>query len=186
MARNIMPRNKPLLLLALYARPKHPDGHHYALMITEKPDKQPSAFSATKFHALNTLHSSSVEASQPWRCETTSIADVSAERRLLACIVIAKVQDEASAVQILGSIPVYQHDDPDQEKAAAFDCAAWVREAVARLRSSSAVASMMAFEEIEQSALRYVAKKTHEGCWTHAARPGVPMLDLLQGRELAP
>lgn len=181
-----MPRNKPRLLLALYARPKHPDRHHYALLISEKPGKQPPGFSATKFHALNTLQNISGGVSQPWRYESTRIPDVSAEHRLLACIVIAKVLGEASAIRTMESVPVYQRDDPDREAAAAFDCVAWVRAAFTQLRTSTAVAALTDFEEIERSALRYVAQKNNEGRWTHAVRPGVPMLDLLQGRELAP
>ena len=179
-----MPRNKPRLLLALYSRPKHPDSYHYSLLLTPKLTKNQTNFSATKYHALNTLQNVSGVLSSPWRYECSIIANVSNEHRLLVCVIIAKVIDQAALESILAAVPIYQIDDSDMEKAAAFDCVAWVREALARLQYSTAVTSLAAFEQVEQCAFQYLAKKKDEGRWEGHPRPGVPVFDLLQGREL--
>lgn len=179
-----MPRNKPRLLVAFYSRPKHPDSYHYALLLTPKLNRNQTSFPATKFHALNTLQNISGELSSPWRYERSSVADVSSERRLLVCVVIAKVIDENLLEQMLKNVPVYQKDDAARAKAEASDCVAWVREALDQLQRSAAVSRLTTFDEIERQALEYVACKKDEGRWSSHPQPGVPVLDLLQGCEL--
>jgi hypothetical protein len=61
-----MPRNKPRLQLALYARPKHPETYHYALFVAPKSAEGP----IMKHHVKNTLQVDvSGQATQPWRYE---------------------------------------------------------------------------------------------------------------------
>ena len=181
-----MARNKPRLLLALYARPKNPNSSHYALFIMPKhaADKQRRGLSATKLHALNALQVVKGEAVQPWRFERTSTADLNDERRLLACVVVAKITDETAVARTLEAVPLYQDDNPDQAKAQSFDCVAWVREAIGRLKGSKAIASLPSFDTVQHEALGYLARKRHQSRWSEPYEYGVPIFDLVQGSEI--
>ncbi|KAF2253518.1 hypothetical protein BU26DRAFT_515866 [Trematosphaeria pertusa] len=181
-----MPRNKPRLQLALYARPKHPGTYHYALFISQKSTKQQQANSATKHHVKNTLQNISGELTQPWRYERLAISDVQLEQRLLVRIVIAKVTSPDALERILEAVPVYQIDDPDRAKAQSFTCLTWVRAALEELGRQGAVAGLGEWEGIHKKALEYVERKKDMGRWDAGwkGEAGVPMLDLLDGREV--
>ncbi|KAF1959320.1 hypothetical protein CC80DRAFT_533484 [Byssothecium circinans] len=181
-----MPRNKPRLQLALYARPKHPGSYHYALFISPKSTKQQQANSATKHHVKNTLQNISGELAQPWRYERLAISDVQLEQRLLVRIVVAKVTSPDALDRILETVPVYQVDDPDQAKAQSFSCSRWVRAALEELGRQGAVAALGEWEEIHKKAVEYVERKKEVGRWSAGwkGEVGVPMLDLLDGREV--
>lgn len=179
-----MPCNKPRLQLALYARPKHPDSYHYALLISPKTGTGRIGSSASKHHALDTFQSVSGEVSNPWRDQHLHLDDVKDEHYLLVRIIIAKIIYQGEVADILGEVPVYQRDDPDHEKARAFDCVAWVRDAVHRLRVSGTVSGLSAFDNIERRSLQYVERKKNAGRWAENLQPRVPTLDLLQEQEL--
>lgn len=121
-----MPRNKPRVHLALYARPKHPDSYHYALFLAPK-DSSPSSKSSnvidkdsptatTKHHVKNTLlvDPTTGTASQPWRYERAPIITDgtappnAAEARLLVRVVVAKLRtrEREPAEEILAAVPV--------------------------------------------------------------------------------
>ena len=71
-----MPRSKPRLQLALYARPKHPGTYHQALFVAAKNAKGP----VTKHHVKKTLQiDDSGIATSPWRYERTTVAQVEFE-----------------------------------------------------------------------------------------------------------
>ena len=184
-----MPRNKPRLQLALYARPKHPGAYHYALFVSPqstKSNKQATTPLATKYHVKNTLQNVSGELTQPWRFERLVISDVQLEQRLLVRIVIAKVTSLDALERILDAVPVYQLNDPDQAKAQAFSCLTWLRAALEELRVQGAVAKLDEWEEIQKKAFEYVERKKEMGRWSAdwKGEVGVPMLDLLDGREV--
>ncbi|QRD85411.1 hypothetical protein F9C07_2254184 [Aspergillus flavus] len=86
-------RNKPRLLLALYARPKYPESYHYALLITPKITavQNTKSLRATKYHVKNTIENIKDRISQPWRFERVVIDDINLEPWLLTCVVIGKV-----------------------------------------------------------------------------------------------
>jgi hypothetical protein len=114
-----MTRNKDRLQLALYARPKHPPGnYHYAFFVAPKNAQGP----LVKHHVKNTLQvNDSGKAIQPWRYERTIVADVKAEPRLLARIIIAKVAKSSGEVQrILDCVPIYQVEDLDKAEALGY------------------------------------------------------------------
>lgn len=179
-----MRRNKHRLQVALYARPKHPDSYHYALFISPKTGKEHIGSSASKHHALDTLQNVSGEKSNLWRYQHLHLDDVNNERYLLVRIIIGKIFAQVQVARILEEIPVYQRDDPDQEKARTFDCVAWVRDAVDKLQDSGAVSGLGSFEHIERRSLQYVERKKNEGRWAQNSKPGVPVLDLLREEEL--
>lgn len=187
-----MPRNKPRLQLALYARLKHPGTYHYALFISPKRTQRArSADSATKHHVKNTLQNGSGELTQPWRYEHLAILDVRLEQRLLVRVVIAKVTTTMSSEaldRILEAVPVYQVDDDGPNRGQSFSCLTWVRAALEELRTHGAVAGLGEWEAIQSKALEYVErKKTEERRWSADWKGEigvVPMLDLLTGREV--
>ncbi|PGH02263.1 hypothetical protein AJ80_08888 [Polytolypa hystricis UAMH7299] len=182
-----MPRNKPRLQLALYARPKHPGTYHYALFISPKSTKQQPANSATKYHVKNTLQNISGELTQPWRYERIAISDIQLEHRLLVRVVIAKVTSPDALERILEAVPVYQIDDTNQADAQSFTCQTWVRAAVEELGKQGAVAKLKEWDSIQKNALEYVEKKMKEEKWNGVwkGEAGILMLDLLTGRETA-
>jgi hypothetical protein len=181
-----MPRNKPRLQLALYARPKHPGTYHYALFVSPKSAKQSYASTATKHHVKNTLQNVSGELTQPWRYERLVISDVQLEQRLLVRIIIAKVTSLDALERILEGVPVYQTDDSDQAKAQLFSCLTWVQAALEELGRHGAVTNLGEWEGIQKRALEYVEKKREVGRWSAdwKGEGGVPMLDLLTEREV--
>ena len=189
-----MVRNKPRHQLALNARPKHPGTYHYALFGCPK-DGVPR--SATKQHVKNTLETISRGSglTQWWRYECVIIPDVPNERRLLVRVVIGKTipssHNETQLVDtILAAVPVYQVDDAkyDAEAELAFTCRTWFRDALADLRDQGVVSMGPRGEwmDIEMKALDYVERKKREGRWSGDWKGdvGVPMLDLLNGREI--
>ncbi|KAE8356968.1 hypothetical protein BDV28DRAFT_144636 [Aspergillus coremiiformis] len=186
-------RNKPRLLLALYARPKHPESYHYALLISPKitaalinpPAKR---LSATKYHVKNTIENINNQISQPWRFEQAEINDVNQEPRLLVCVVIGKVLAQERVERVFHATPVCQIDDADREKALAFDCRSWVIDVVEGLRQSDAVSSLLDWGLLERKTVEYVNGKKRTGRWG-AGRDagkilGVPILDLITGMEI--
>ncbi|PVI03237.1 hypothetical protein DM02DRAFT_588347 [Periconia macrospinosa] len=182
-----MPRNKPRLQLALYARPKHPGSYHYALLTSPKSTPKQQTNPATKHHVKNTLLPQTISGelpTQPWRYERLAISNIQLEQRLLVRIVIAKVTSSLDALErILETVPVYQTDDLDQVKAQSFNCLAWVRAALDELRVArgGVVDGLGEWEEIQAKAVEYVERKKEVGRWRGV---GVPMLDLLDGREV--
>ncbi|KAH7346109.1 hypothetical protein BKA66DRAFT_321797 [Pyrenochaeta sp. MPI-SDFR-AT-0127] len=181
-----MPHNKLRLQLVLYARPKHPGTYHYALFISPKGTRTQPASSATKHHVKNTLQNISGDVTQPWRYERVVISDVQLEHRLLARIIIAKVIDLDVLERTIEAVPIYQVDDPNQGEASSFTCLTWVRAALEALRGQCVVTALGEWMEVEKQALEYVKRKNEEGRWKAEWKgtAGVPMLDLLEGREL--
>ncbi|KAF2158610.1 hypothetical protein M409DRAFT_30890 [Zasmidium cellare ATCC 36951] len=178
-----MPRNQPRLQLALYARSKYPDAPHFAIFIAPKKGGK-----ATKHHAKNTILSIPGQISQPWRYERVDIPDVTLEQHLLVRVIIGKVTTSLDQVdEILKGIPVYQVDDPDRAKAESFNCRAWAGVALEELKKQGAVTMLEGdWAEIERRAKEYLGKKREQGRWSKdwKGQPGVPLMDLIEGREL--
>jgi hypothetical protein len=182
-----MPRNKQRLQLALYARHKHPGTYHYALFVAPKNAQVQAP--ATKHHVKNTLQiDSSGEASQPWRYERTVVSNIEAEPRLLARIIIAKVAKSADEVQrILDSVPIHQAEDLDKAEAQTFTCKTWVRDVLRELSRQGALAANVGeWVVVEREALAYLDKKRKQGRWdvTWKGGSGIPLMDLLEGKEI--
>ncbi|KAE8136018.1 hypothetical protein BDV38DRAFT_250410 [Aspergillus pseudotamarii] len=184
-------RNKPRLLLALYARPKHPESYHYALLICPKITTAQNAKPrpATKYHVKNTIDNINDRISQPWRFERSMIDDINLQPRLLVCVVIGKIVSQEHVERMFGDTPVYQVDHPDKEKALGFDCRSWVVDAVERLRQSGVVSSLLDWELLERKAVEYVEGKKRMGRWNAgqdvSAKLGVPIMDLITGSEIS-
>ncbi|KAF2666288.1 hypothetical protein BT63DRAFT_428054 [Microthyrium microscopicum] len=83
--------SKPHLYLALYARPKHPDVHHQALIIAPKNLTAP-LIEIHKFHVKNTLQIQDNQPLQPWVYEASTISSLANEDRLLVLVCIAKLK----------------------------------------------------------------------------------------------
>ncbi|KAK6829009.1 hypothetical protein RU639_003332 [Aspergillus parasiticus] len=156
-------RNKPRLLLALYARPKYPESYHYALLITPKITAAQNAKSlrATKYHVKNTVENIKDRISQPWRFERAVIDDINLEPWLLACVVIGKVVSQEQVERVFGETPVYQVDNPDKDKA-------W-----------RGFGNRMLF-------LRYlIGKRWRPGLWNASVKVRVPIMDVVTGSEIS-
>jgi len=182
-----MTRNKPRLELALYARPKHPGTHHYALFVSPKSTKSKVSASSTKHHVKNTLQNIHGELSQPWRYECVAIPDCNVEQRLLARVVIAKVVVPIGDLEkTLTAVPVYQEDDVEVVDGRVFSCRTWVRDALEELGKQGVIVGLTDWEHVQRRALDYVESKRKVGRWdvTWGGERGVPMTDLLSGEEL--
>ena len=181
-----MPRNKPRLQLALYARPKHPCTYHYALFVSPKSTKQKLINSAIKHHVKNTVQNISGEVTQPWRYECLAISNVQLEPRLLVRIVIAKITSPDTLEGILRDARIYQIDDSNQAKAQLFSCSTWVQAVLEELNRQGAIVGLGEWEDIQKKAVEYVERKRAAGRWNGGLKgeTGVPMLDLLNRREI--
>ncbi|CAK3794073.1 Hypothetical predicted protein [Lecanosticta acicola] len=179
-----MPRNKPHLQLALYARPKHPGSYHYAFFVAPKNGQAP----ATKHHVKNTWQvDDSGGMTQPWRYENVVVTDISTELRLLARFVIAKVSASSpDQVQgILESVPV----DNAELGAREFSCRTWIRDAFEELRRHGAITTgkLESWEDVQREALEYLEKKRRQGRWESSWKGvggDIPLMDLIGGREV--
>lgn len=179
-----MPRNKSRLQLALYARPKQPGTYHYALFVSPKSTKQ---MLATKHHVKNTVQNIAGEVTQPWRYERLAISNVQLEPRLLSRIIIAKITSPDTLEGILGATRVYQIDDSNQAEAQSFSCSTWVQAGLEELSRQGAIVGLLGeWEEIQKKAVEYVERKRAAGRWNGGLKgeAGVPMMDLLKGREI--
>lgn len=177
-----MPRNKPRLLLALYARPKHPDSYHYALLIAPKiaVSKPGQPVPASKLHVKNTLQTVDGQVLQPWRFERVELSDIAEDARLLACAVIGKVCSQAEVETAIEQTPVDQIEGGGE-----FNCLTWVRDALERARLSSGVSGLLSWEVIQPGALEYVNTKKKQGRWDAGQNTErTPVMDLLTAREL--
>ena len=132
-------RSKPRLHLALYARPKCPDTLHYALLICPKDSSshttKSSSLVITKHHVKNV----NVTLSQPWVYETTEVANLSTEPRILTSVIIAKILVHIQRIhQLLHDVLMYQADDPSG-KGQGFGCVEWMRLAIQKLKAAGGV-----------------------------------------------
>ncbi|KAJ5784277.1 uncharacterized protein N7503_009489 [Penicillium pulvis] len=107
-------RNKPRLLLALYARPKYPDAPHYALLVTpniklgaHKLGADPESIAATKYHIKNTLQKVKDVLCQPWVYEHVDVPNLDRDHNILVCTVIAKVLSTESLERIMTKTYIY-------------------------------------------------------------------------------
>jgi hypothetical protein len=183
-------RHKPRLLLALYARPRHPDSYHYAILITPKRTQRDNApIPATKYHVKNTLTNTGAGLSQPWRFERSSLENLHDDPRMLVAVVVGKVLSLEMVEEVFRRTPIYQRDDPDRDRALEFDCRTWVRDALEGVRGSGGVSGLMEWETLEEQALTYVREKKAERRWTagggsSSGEMRVALLDLLARREI--
>lgn len=181
-----MPRNKQRILLALYARPKYPNSPHYALLLTPKikrwTKKQPIA--ATKYQVKHIVTMINGQPDIPWRKDIAYIGDINRDQDLLVCGVIAKVLDPVRTEILLHQTPVYQVDDPDEDKARSFDNVEFVKDAVRRVRDAGAV-TWTDWSKAEEDLLAYMRKYREQGRWSSSGHRGsVPIIDLMTGKEL--
>ena len=178
--------NKDRLLLALYARPKHPETYHYALMTCPKHHQKrfvaqgPTPPMFRKYHVKNTIQSIKGQLVQPWVYESVAASHAS-EPGLLVFIVIGKVLKPDELETTLEKVPVYQ---ADSDQGLTFDCVEWVRLAVERLWSFGTVTKIAEWNKIREQALNFVVDKKNEGYW-NANLGGlwdasVPELDLIK------
>ncbi|KAJ5645885.1 hypothetical protein N7490_002257 [Penicillium lividum] len=185
-------RNKPRLLLALYARPKHPNAPHYALLVTPniKPERklavEPEPIPATKYHIKNTIQKIKNVVCQPWRFECVDVPDLDRDHNILVCAVIAKVLSTTKLNQIMAEIYIYQKDDPMQFKARDFDCKMWCHDAYDELQKSGVIVGLD-WRTAEGGTRAVLNQKHGQGQWDSAITgkgrntPWVPIVDLLGG-----
>ena len=176
----MMPRNKPRLNIALYARPNLPDDYHYALIVSPKDGSS----GITMYHATNARRSAQGIPSQRWRHEKFTLNSLSREPRLLVLVTVAKLLVPLEGItEILQDVPIYQPGDGDEYKA--FNCAAWVRSAIQRLYDAKAIAGDAGRKDwswINDRVLKFVAEEKQEGQWDDHGWTGgteIPILDLL-------
>lgn len=175
-----MPRNKPRLSIALYARTNLSNDYHYALIVSPKEGSS----GITMYHATNARRSTQGLPTQRWRHEKFTLSSLSKEPRLLALVTIAKLLVPLDEItEILSEVPIYQPDDGELFKS--FNCSVWVRSAVQKLSEARAIAgegSLKDWGTLNNRALKFVMEKKQEGQWDDHGWSGgtdIPVLDLL-------
>jgi hypothetical protein len=112
--------------------------------------------------------------------EEVPVDDVRGTVRLLARIVVGKIEDESRLVEIFRSIPVVQ-GDPN------WRCRTWVAQALdAIAKDGKAVGtSVLDWARIERTARDYVRQKTAAGRYGRNADMSMPKptWDMIEGRE---
>ncbi|KAJ5223894.1 hypothetical protein N7468_008436 [Penicillium chermesinum] len=187
-------RNKPRVLLALYAQPDQPEYPHYALLITPKfkpslhqnlGDKEQAPIPATKYHVQKSRQNLQGELFRPWQFEKTDIADIDRDPGILVCTMIGKVLDLKRLKYVLPTTPVYQLNHPDQVRALNFDDHTWARDGYQELKDHHIIAGID-WTAAEEGANAFMRQKHNNdpwaaGCSEGRNQPLVPIVDLTSG-----
>ncbi|KAF9773223.1 hypothetical protein IL306_008996 [Fusarium sp. DS 682] len=170
--------NKTRLYVALY-----PSGvvnneerrYHWGFLIGPKKESDDEV-PGMRYHVTN-------PPGQGWVYEELPLSNVRTTTRLLARILIAKVEDEKRLVEIIRNTPVVQND-PN------WRCRTWVADVLSRIaEDGSAVGtSELDWAKIEPFAREYVANKTAAGRYLDfkTVQLPKPTWDMLQGKEVVP
>ncbi|KAF5565909.1 hypothetical protein FNAPI_1458 [Fusarium napiforme] len=183
--------NKKRLYVALY-----PSGvvnnlerrYHWGFLIGPKKESTPEV-PGMRYHVKNLPVGG-------WVYEELSLPNIRSTTRLLARIVIAKVEDEGRLVEIIRNTPVVQND-PN------WRCRRWVADVLSRIaqdgmgkwppqsiaQDGGAVGtSELDWAKIKPVAREYVANKTAAGRCLHGEDMLLPKptWDMLQGKEVVP
>lgn len=147
--------------------------YHWGLLVGPKSEK---AFKVPgkRYHVKNTPM-------EGWIYEEAELENVRSTTRLLARILIAKVEDHERLVTILRRTPIVQND-PD------WRCRSWIASALGELeKDNKAVGtSQLNWSEIEMLARQYVARKIAVGRYQHTEDIGrpKPTWDMLENKEV--
>ncbi|KAI9831404.1 MAG: hypothetical protein M1826_003577 [Phylliscum demangeonii] len=181
-----MPSNKARLYLALYARLKDPNTYHYALHVSPKHEHlDPPTFQSTKHHCINPIRLG--EGSTPvviWTYDTKAIAPHT-DDRILARVLLGKIQQPSRLQSILSAVPVRQDD-------ATFNCAEWIRLALEDLERAGVLHTRrgpLDWELVKKAASDYVGRKKQEGRYDvewKGDRSQVATYDLMLDKEIVP
>ncbi|KAF5547553.1 hypothetical protein FPHYL_10142 [Fusarium phyllophilum] len=97
-----------------------------------------------------------------WVYEELSLPNIRSTTRLLARIVIAKVEDEDRLVEIVRNTPVVQNDPNCR-------CRTWIADVLSRIAQDGGAVgtSELDWAKIEPVAREYVANKTAAGRYLH-------------------
>ena len=118
-----------------------------------------------------------------WIYEEKPLANVQSTSRLLARIVIAKIEDEARLIELLRSTPVVQNN-PN------WRCCSWVADVLDRLAADGKAVgtAQLDWNKGETLAREYVAQKTALGRYTRADDLLLPKptWDMLESKETVP
>ncbi|POR32556.1 Uncharacterized protein TPAR_07232 [Tolypocladium paradoxum] len=149
--------------------------YHWAFLVGPKVEAG-KAVPGMRYHVKNFPGSR-------WVYEELEAKDVRWTNRLLARIVVAKIEDQGRLVDIMRNTPVVQGDD-------SWRCRSWIADVLARLdRDDRAVGTAkLGWGEIEAKARAYVAEKDAAGRYStvdELLKPK-PTWDLLAGKEIVP
>jgi hypothetical protein len=150
-----MPRNKPRLYLALYARLKYPDTYHFALHVSPKEETvHMDTLEATKYHCKNIIQSIDGVVSCPWTFEAASI-NPNSDPHLIARILLSKIKGARHVGGEIRMVTVRQ-DDPT------YNCVEWVRLALLQLQLAGVIEAQD-WNRIHETSIAFVKKKKAEG-----------------------
>lgn len=153
---------------------------HWGFLIGPKIEKKANV-PGTRFHVKNQVLPSGAIG---WAYEENHLPNVQSTNRLLARIVIAKVEDGARLIEIFRSIPVVQND-PN------WRCRTWVWQVLERLKADGGKAvgtAQLDWGQIEGMARSYVAQKQAHGRYATMdllLKPK-PTWDMLENKEMVP
>ncbi|OJZ82151.1 hypothetical protein ASPFODRAFT_64201 [Aspergillus luchuensis CBS 106.47] len=175
-----MPSDKDRLYVALYARggaptmPGKEDTYHWALIVGPKIEGQGKT--GVRYHAREKMKTGGSE----WVFEERECS-LAPTNMLLVRVIVGKVTNKDSLVQILRSTPIRQNQ-------AGWNCVAWVREALQRLRADGTAlgTSVIEWETVRAAAMSYCQKKKDQhrfdGQGNFDLRKA-PTYDLIEQRE---
>ncbi|KAF2478356.1 uncharacterized protein BDR25DRAFT_321371 [Lindgomyces ingoldianus] len=172
-----MPSNKNRLYITLY-----PSGvanneerkYHWGFLIGPKAEGK-DVIPGASYHVKNSPFG--------WTYEEIPLENVQTTIRLLARILIAKIEDEQRLITLLRRLPVVQGDSN-------WRCRTWVASALAEIAKDGKCVGTaeLDWQKIEACARRYVGDKTASGRYRSAAdlsKPK-PTWDMLENKESVP
>lgn len=152
-----------------------PYRYHWAFVVGPKVEDQPQV-PGIRYHVKKS-------AKQGWIYEEVSLANEQSTARLLARIVIAKVEHGNRLVEIFRSTPVVQND-PN------WRCRTWVADVLSKVASNGKAVGTaeLSWIEVEAAAREYVAKKTADGSYAAGKDMTLPKptWSMLEKKETIP
>lgn len=129
--------------------------YHWGFIVGPKEEKNPPV-PGVRYHVRN-LPAPGYKYGQ-WVYEAVPLTNVQQSMRLLARILIGKIEDEQRLIRIIESVPVVQHDTN-------WRCRTWVADVLRALVNDGKAmgTAELDWKKVEGGAREYVGKKTAAG-----------------------
>ncbi|KFH41152.1 hypothetical protein ACRE_081310 [Hapsidospora chrysogenum ATCC 11550] len=189
-----MPSNKDRLYVALHARagrskmPGGEDKYHWALLIGPKHEVagESGKVRGKRIHAKERILDDG-SGTSTW-VYTEEEVNMKAVMMLLVRVQVAKCRDTEGVLAALRTVPLRGGKKP------AWNCVAWVREALETLDGTGVLgrSAVLEWSRVRDASMAYAQKKAAEHRFDGKAKPGrfdtakVPTYDLLRNREMIP
>lgn len=156
--------------------------YHWALLVgPKKESKDPQLEEGTKYHAKE--FPKSPGPGFEFRFEERPVSMMPVDM-ILVRLMLAKVEDTNKLAQLLRQVPIGQREE------GAWNCVAWVREALLRIERSEGVVgtSVLGWEDVRDAAMSYCRQKRDQRRFDGSGKydsTQVPTFDMVLMKETA-